>query len=144
MVDRNHQKLAWQAAVLGGAAAGSLSALINATYFLAFRAGTGFSGAEPSLGSVTLSSLLPSILAGFGYALLQRLTPHSRVWFVLLTALITLGSFAGVFQETLPSGALKPAGFDQLVMPMHVVVGFLAAWLIPFFAACPANAPLAR
>jgi hypothetical protein len=58
--------------------------------------------------------------------------------------LITLGSFAGVFQETLPSGALKPAGFDQLVMPMHVVVGFLAAWLIPFFAACPANARLAR
>jgi len=144
MIEPNHDKSAFWEAVFGGAVAGALAAALNGAYFFAFRAATGFSGAEPGLGSIVVSSLFPSVLAGFGYAFLMRLTEKSRGLFVALVALITLGSFAGAFQPTLPSGALKPAGFDQLVMPMHVVVGFLAAWLIPFFAACPSSARLAR
>ncbi|MFZ5891595.1 MAG: hypothetical protein ACOY0T_11130 [Myxococcota bacterium] len=118
-------------ALLGGAAAGIFSALLNDSYFLLFRAATGFSHHEPSIGSITLSSLFPPLLAALGYFALTRLTRRADLVFALVTAAITIGSFAGVFQNTLPDGSLKPAGFDAAVMPMHLIVGLAALVFIP-------------
>ena len=118
----------------GGAVAGLAGALVNSIYFVAYGSATGFEGAEPTLGSVVLSSLFPPVLAALGYGVLSRLTKHATLVFVLLTCAITLATFHSVFSTALPNGALKPAGFDALVMPMHVVVGGLAALIIPRIA----------
>jgi hypothetical protein len=44
---------------------------------------------------------------------------------------ITAASLLPGLSATLPDGMPKPPCFDALVLPMHVVVGALAAWLIP-------------
>ena len=115
----------------GGALAGLAGALVNSIYFVAYGSATRFEGAEPTLGSVVLSSLFPPVLAALAYGVLSRLTKHATLVFVLLTCAITLATFQSVFSTTLPNGTLKPGGFDALVMPMHVVVGGLAALIIP-------------
>jgi hypothetical protein len=122
----------------GGALAGATSALVNGLYFLAYRALTRIQVQEPSLASISISSLLPCLLAALGYFALSRLTERVSSIFVALTLTITLASFESVFRDTLPAGALKPAGFDGLVLPMHAAVGMAAALLIPFFARRPA------
>lgn len=118
----------------GGAVAGFAGAFVNSIYFVAYRAATGFEGAEPTLGSVMLSSLFPPVLAGLGYGVLSRFTQRATLIFVVLTCAITLATFESILRTTLPDGSLKPAGFDALVMPMHVVVGGLAALIIPHIA----------
>jgi hypothetical protein len=117
-----------------GAATGLLSALLNSAYFLVFRAATGFAGVDPTLGSIVAASLFPTLLGALGCYALARLTPRAPLFFAIVTALITLGSFEGALHPTLADGSLKPAGFDLLVMPMHVVVGSLAALLVPSLA----------
>jgi hypothetical protein len=121
----------------GGALAGATSALVNSLYFLAYRALTGIQVQEPSVGSISVSSLLPCLLAALGYFALSRLTERVSSIFVAVTLAITLASFESVFRDTLPAGTLKPAGFDGLVLPMHAAVGMAAALLIPFFARTP-------
>lgn len=118
----------------GGVVAGFASALVNSSYFVAYRWATGFQGAVPTLGSVVLSSLFPPVLAGLGYGVLSRFTKRATLVFVSLTCAITLATFESMLRTTLPDGTLKPVGFDALVMPMHVMVGALAALFIPRIA----------
>src|SRR5688572_30363039 len=124
------QKPAFGRFVAAGAAAGAASALLNSAYFLAHRALTGLRVSEPTLASIVLSSLFPSILGALGYALLSRFTRHATPLFVSVTTAITVASFASALESTLPSGDVKPGCFDALVMPMHLVVGALAVVLI--------------
>jgi len=119
---------------MAGLAAGSASALVNSIYFVAFRGMTGFHGDHPSFGSIVAASVLPTLLGALGCYALARLTPRAPLVFAIVTALITLGSFEGALHPALPDGSLKPAGFDLLVMPMHVVVGLTAALLVPVLA----------
>jgi hypothetical protein len=114
-----------------GTVVGSASALVNALYFLGFCSLTGSFSHPTSLSSVALSSLLPSVLGGLGYGALTWFSTRAGALFAAVTATITLLSFAQLFQDTLPGGVLKPPGFDALVLPMHVVVGSLAAYAIP-------------
>jgi hypothetical protein len=118
----------------GGVVAGCASAFVNSSYFVAYRMATEFTAAVPTLGSVVLSSLFPPVLAGLGYGLLSRFTKRATLVFVSLTCAITLATFESMLSTTLPDGTLKPPGFDALVMPMHVVVGGLAALIIPRIA----------
>jgi hypothetical protein len=120
--------------LLGGLAAGAVSAFTNNLYFLVYRWATDFSGHEPSFTSITLSSLAPSAPAALGYFVLSRLTARARLVFSGVTALVILISFEGLLRQTLPDGTPKPAGFDGAVMPMHVVVGLATALLVPWFA----------
>jgi hypothetical protein len=118
--------------LLAGLGAGGTSAFVNNLYFLAYRKVTGIRVTEPTFTSITISSLFPSVLAALGYFALSRASARKApAIFLVVTCAITIASFAGVLQETLPNGALKPPGFDGLVMPMHVAVGVAAALLIP-------------
>ena len=122
-----------------GAVAGSLSALVNAVYFVGFCSLTGSFSYPTSLTSVALSSLLPSVLGGVGYGVLTGFSTRANALFAAVTGVITVLSFAQLFQDTLPGGMLKPPGFDALVLPMHVVVGLVAAYAVPrVFAAVSA------
>jgi hypothetical protein len=120
--------------LLGGLAAGAVSAFTNNVYFAVYRWATDFYGHEPSFASITLSSLAPSAPAALGYFVLARLTERARLVFAGVTAIIIVISFEGLLRQTLPDGAPKPAGFDGAVMPMHVVVGLATALLVPWFA----------
>jgi hypothetical protein len=128
---KNH---ALERLLLGGLAAGAVSAFTNNVYFLIYRWVTGFNGHEPSFASITLSSLAPSAPAALGYFVLSRFTARARLVFSSMTALVIIISFEGLLRQTLPDGAPKPAGFDGAVMPMHVVVGLATALLVPWFA----------
>ena len=120
--------------LLGGLAAGAVSAFTNNVYFAVYRWATDFYGHEPSFASITLSSLAPSAPAALGYFLLSRLTERARLVFASVTAIIIVISFEGLFRQTLPDRTPKPAGFDGAVMPMHVVVGVATALFVPWFA----------
>ena len=123
----------------GGAIAGTASAAVNGLYFAAYRIITGIQVTATSFGSIAVSSLLPTLLGALGYFALSRFSSRATVLFVAVTTLITVGSFAGVLQDSLPGGAPKPPGFDALVMPMHVVVGAMAALLLPRLVRGPAG-----
>jgi hypothetical protein len=125
---------AFERVLLGGLAAGAVSAFTNSVYFLVYGWATDFHGHEPSFASITLSSLAPSAPAALGYFVLARLTERARLVFTSVTAIIIVISFEGLLRQTLPDGAPKPAGFDGAVMPMHVVVGLATALLVPWFA----------
>jgi hypothetical protein len=135
MAPGTDKRLRLSKVLLAGVGAGGTSAIVNNLYFLGYRELTGIQVAEPTFASITLSSLLPSVLAALGYFALSRLAPRRALAiYVAVTCVITIGSFAGIFQDELPNGAPKPSGFDGLVMPMHVVVGAVAALLIPRWA----------
>jgi hypothetical protein len=112
---------------------GGLSALLNGVYFVGYRAVTDIQVEMPTLGSITAASFLPSVLAAVGYYALSKLTRRATWVFAGIVSAITLASFESMFRATLPDGSLKPYCFDLLVMPMHALVGFAAAWLIPRF-----------
>lgn len=114
-----------------GFVAGVLAGGCNLVYFFVYLAATGLQAREPTWASVAVSSLVPCLLAAAGYAWLARRSERARAYFGLVVGAIVVASFAGIFQATLPDGSLKPAGFDGLVMPMHVVVGLAAALVIP-------------
>ena len=118
----------------GGFAAGVASALVNDVYAFVYRATTGFDALHPTYGSITVSSIFPSVLAAMGYFALTRFTRHAAAVLGVVTAAVTLFSFQTAFGATLPDGSPKPPGFDALTMPMHVVVGAIAAFVIPRFA----------
>jgi len=120
--------------LLGGFAAGIASALVNDVYAFVYRATTGFASLHPTYGSITVSSIFPSFLAAVGYFALTRFTRHAGTVLALVTAAITFYSFQTAFSATLPDGSAKPPGFDALTLPMHVVVGAVAAFVIPRFA----------
>jgi hypothetical protein len=120
--------------LLGGLAAGAVSAFTNDVYFVVYGWAADFHGQEPSFASITLSSLAPSVPAALGYFVLSRLTKRARLVFASVTAIIIVISFEGLLRQTLPDGAPKPAGFDGAVMPMHVVVGLATMLLVPWFA----------
>jgi hypothetical protein len=117
-----------------GAIAGVAAAALNALWFAAYGAVTGIEFSQPTYGSIGVSSVLPVLLGAIGFHVLGRLTPRATSIFAATTGLITLASFAGILQDALPDGTPKPAGFDALVMPMHVVVGAMAAVLLPRLA----------
>jgi len=128
----------------GGVFAGALSAALNLAYFAIFVRVSGIAAPEPTVTSILSSSVGPTVLASLGLFVLTRFTRHAVAIFVAITLSITAASFLAVFDPALPDGTLKPAGFDLLVMPMHALVGGLAAWLVPHFVrrSAPRKAPV--
>ena len=119
-------------ALLGrGLVAGLVSGGFNLLYFFGYLAATDLLVRQPTWGSVSMSSLVPCLLASLGYAWLTRRSERADTYFAIVVGVVVLASFAGMLQTTLPDGSPKPAGFDGLVMPMHVVVGMAAVLLIP-------------
>lgn len=125
-----HEQASARAVMAAGLTVSVLGAAANALYFFAYGAVTGRVFAQTGLGSVVMSSALPPPLAAGAAVVLSRLTRHAPAVFSVVTLAITAASLTPFFSSTLPDGTAKPEGFDGLVLPMHVVVGGLAAWLI--------------
>lgn len=114
-----------------GLVAGLVSGGFNLLYFFVYLAATDLVVRQPTWGSVSVSSLVPCLLAALGYAWLARRSERADTYYAVIVGAVVVASFAGMLRATLPDGSVKPAGFDGLVMPMHVVVGLAAVILIP-------------
>jgi uncharacterized membrane protein YeaQ/YmgE (transglycosylase-associated protein family) len=105
--------------------------LVNGVYFAVYQAAVGHEYPQTGLGSVVMSSLLPSLLGAAAALALSRYTPKAGAIFATVTLGITGLSLLAALSPDLAHGVPKPPGFDALVLPMHVVVGAVAAWAIP-------------
>jgi drug/metabolite transporter (DMT)-like permease len=124
-----------------GAAAGAASAVVNGLYFALYQSAVGREYPQTGLGSIVVSSLLPSLLGAAAAFGLSRYTPKAGGIFAVVALGITALSLLAAWSPSLADGTLKPPGFDTLVLPMHVVVGAAAAWAVPRALrsrACPA------
>ena len=88
----------------------------------------------PWLIMVTVSSIVPLLLAGVVYFLLEKYTGIGAKIFAGLAVVLTVLSVYGNFQPTLPDGTPTPEGFALLTVPMHFVAGLIAAFGIPKFS----------
>jgi hypothetical protein len=102
----------------------------NSLYFAGYEAVLGRHYPETGIVSIGASSLLPSLLGAAAALWLSRYTRRPGAVFVAVTLTITGLSLLSVLSPNLGDGTPKPAGFDGLVLPMHVVVGVSAAWAV--------------
>ena len=117
--------------IAAGAAAGVLGTVVNGLYFVGFQLLAHQRYPQTGFGSIAVSSLAPPMLGAVAALALSRFTPKAGAIFAAVALCVTVLSFAQVLSPTLSRGVAKPPGFDALVLPMHVVVGATAAWLIP-------------
>jgi hypothetical protein len=120
-----------KAGLLAGGAAALLNILI---YLVIMRAGGhGFSGLI--IGSILVASLLPNLLAALAYLVLSRLTRFSRPVLTLgITAfvLISILPHLGIGPAPSPALAALPDGFDLITIPLHIVFGLTAVFIMPW------------
>ena len=82
--------------------------------------------------SVTVSSLLPVVVASLIYFVLARYLPKGQLIFTVLGVGFLMFSFYPVFNNPrLPDGTMMDDTFPLLVAPMHVFSGILALYGIP-------------
>lgn len=86
--------------------------------------------------SVTVSSLLPVIVAALIYFLLMRFLTHGYRIYMIIGVVFLVISFVPVFTtHALPDGTVLDSTFPLLVAPMHVFSGILALYGIPKWSA---------
>lgn len=88
----------------------------------------------PWLIAITFSSMVPLLLAGTLYYLLERFTSKGALIFTSVSVLLTFLSLYSSFMTVMPDGTPVPAGFPVLSVPMHLIAGFSAAFGIPRFS----------
>ncbi len=82
--------------------------------------------------AVTISSLLPVIVAALIYFVLARNLAKGQLIFTVLGVGFLLFSFFPIFNNPqLPDGTVMDETFPLLVAPMHVFSGALALYGIP-------------
>jgi len=82
--------------------------------------------------SVTVSSLLPAIVAALVYFVLARYLANGHRVFLAVGVVILLLSLIPIFSVAeLPDGTVPDDTFPLLVAPMHVFSGVLALYGIP-------------
>ena len=121
-----------------GLAAGSAAALVNILIYLLLTAFGGHHWSILILGSVFVASFVPNLLAAAIYAILSRLVRPARTVLsvgIALFVLVSILPHLGIGPA--PSGALAalPDGFDLLTIPLHLVFGLTALFLMPWIVA---------
>jgi hypothetical protein len=82
--------------------------------------------------AVTVSSLIPMVVASLVYFVLARFVPKGAMVFTVLGFLFIVFSFYPVFNtHQLPDGTPLDDTFPLLAAPMHVISGALALYGIP-------------
>ena len=115
-------------ALTGGLAAGVVSSIIGNLYHALYVSVTGNTFPELSLFSITLASLIPSVLGGFVYYALTRVTRYARTIFTVLGLTLAILSIIPQFLQPLyPS-------FGWVIAPLHLIAGLTAVVLIPRLA----------
>ncbi len=126
-------KLSFRQAVMAGLYAGVAAAAINALLFLFFRA-LGLitddvmvqPGTPMTVVPVIMSSIVPAVIAGIVYFLLDKYTSKGYRYFLILSVVLLLLSFANPFL-LIPN---VPLGYGIALDMMHVVLVLLLLYFL--------------
>jgi predicted Na+-dependent transporter len=83
---------------------------------------------------IVVSSLLPTLIGGLLYFLLEKYTSKGKLIFQVVAIAFTLLSLYSSFMKTWPDGTVVADNFWLLSIPMHLIAGLSAAFLIPKFS----------
>ena len=118
--------------LLGGLAAGLISAVLNNLYSLAYTAATDISVPEViHFGSISGASVAPALIGALIYFALSRFTNRATLLFVVGGLVFMLVSCAGPLIGEIPDGSVTQAGFMGLTVPMHLIAGFVCVLIVP-------------
>lgn len=119
---------------LGTLITAAISAVANNVYGGLFTALTGNAIELVGPVSITLASIIPTLVAGVAYFVLQRFAGNrANVIYLIGTLGFTLLSCLGPLGGQLPDGSAMPVFFPALTLPMHLIAGGLAAFALPRF-----------
>ncbi|MBK5278233.1 MAG: hypothetical protein JJE09_05145 [Bacteroidia bacterium] len=125
------QNISFIKALKGGAIAGLIGAGLNNIWSLVASA----FGATIPPGfaiAITMSSIFPLLIGAVIYFFLKKYASKGGMIWLALSIGFTLFSFFPVFNSPqLPDGSVMDSTFPLLVVPMHLISGFLGAWGIP-------------
>jgi len=108
-----------------------ISIVLNNLWYLILTKGAGYEGGPVNFLSITMGSTVPLVIAALIFFGLSKLTAKYRTIYLVGAIILTLLSLYGSFQPQLPDGSPTPAGFALLTVPMHLIAGTIAIYLIP-------------
>ncbi len=120
-----------KAALTSGVIALVLNQIWN---FIALNYLNAMAPAGPWIILVGTSSVIPLLLAGVVYFLLEKYTSKGSLIFIITALILTVFSIYPNLQTTLPDGTAAPQNFALLSIPMHFIAGLAAAFGIPHFS----------
>lgn len=123
-------KPAFMGYLIGGLVAGIIAAILNNLWNFIYPAIGGVSAPDViNVGSVTMMSIAPLLIAAVGYFVLSRFVDNATSIFQIGTVVLALLSLFGTFNPPMP----VPDGFAGLSAPMHIIAGLVGAFVIPRF-----------
>lgn len=118
-----------------GLLAGLVSAILNnIIYFIMITAG-GFGWVLVIAISILVASFLPNILASIAFWGLSKITHLARLILtigIVVFVLISVLPHLGIGPAPSPALAALPEGFDLVTVPLHLVFGLTAIFLMPW------------
>lgn len=124
--------VAWWWFGLGGALAAAVAVAANLAWRATFP--SAFGGTVPEVidaASVTTATALSVLLAAGVYLLLARGLRIATPLFVAGAIVTAAASCVATYTPVLPDGQPAPASFPQLAIPMHMIAGLSAAFVVP-------------
>ncbi len=143
MTDTALERNRLQAAGLGrylraGLIAGAAAAVLNIIlYFVIIRIG-GHQGDVLTVVSISVASLLPNLIAALAYFGLARITRWARPLLslgVVVFVLVSVLPHLGIGPPPSPALDALPEGFDLVTIPLHIVFGLTAIFVMPWWVA---------
>lgn len=121
-----------------GLIAGLVSAVLNNVIYFIMIAVGGYEWVPVITVSIMVASFLPNLLASVAYFILSRFT--SRAWLIMTIGiaafvLISVLPHLGIGPAPSPALAALPEGFDLVTVPLHIVFGLAAIFLLPWLVA---------
>jgi ABC-type Co2+ transport system permease subunit len=120
--------------LLAGLIAGLVSAVLNnIIYFLLVLLG-GHAWALVVAASILIASFLPNLIGAIAYFLLRKITSHARIILSLgvgAFVIVSVLPHLGIGPAPSPALAALPEGFDLVTVPLHIVFGLTAIFLMP-------------
>lgn len=117
-----------------GLYSGLIAAVINNLYGFIYKTVTGIQAAIINPVSISLSSILPLVIAGLVFYFLASKLKNGATVFSIASIVLGVLSLYSSFQPVLPDGSAVPQGFALLTAPMHIVAALCAAIGIPKFS----------
>ncbi|KAA3642981.1 MAG: hypothetical protein DWQ07_20885 [Chloroflexi bacterium] len=121
-----------------GLYAGLVAAVLNILIYLVITSIGGYGWAAVILVSILVASLLPNLLAALAYFGLSYVTSKARLLLaigVTVFVLISVLPHLGIGPAPSPALSMLPEGFDIITVPLHIVFGLTAIFVMPWLLA---------
>jgi hypothetical protein len=124
----------WKAGLI----AGLVAAFLNIFIYLIMITIGGHYWDLMTAGSILVASLLPNLLAALFYFVLSYLTRRARTLLtivVIMFVVISVLPHLGIGPAPSPALSALPEGFVLLTVPLHIVFGLAAIFIMPWLVA---------